>query len=1088
MVAQPRNARLKRGATLLVATLTIGIFAPSNSQAATHDGPSISARTENTLRLVGRITETPSYVTQSGLGVPGHPTPMIVDAEHNLGFMFGSFNHVMTEGNLRTYLVMYDLETLERLDAIPIDTAEGAETILSWTVDETETRLLAFPGQNLASPTCGVGGGQFLDVRDYGRDGGTWKFVEHTFIPVPCGSPLAVSGDAASVHVDPTSGEAMLYMTGTYGYDSWREVAVAVPTNPDTRDNVGSPLLVRQIDIETLATDPEEAVDWQIDLSKYGCGRKVTPFVARADDSVYSYCHDANAEASVSAGQQGFLVRIPLDEQNMPQRTNDDLLAQILDELPTEVREHTPEDPTEEFPPEAFAALPNEVLDAAVRRVPTLPGFAQPFLDPGTGRIMLLTDDNVNGNAVWVFDPIAERFIGVMAPGDTPPPQRQARPDDPEPSPGGAGFNPELGRAYLYAEDGIVVASGRQDPPMAGTLYRILGKDTHRLQKKPGDRASRPMIAVAPELGRLFVPVEGVGYIVLEDTTLDPPLATDDNLDRLTTQVDERAGLTEATTLSEAEASGLHVVMAGGTSNVVNPLNPLCAPPALGDRENPDHILADVNIFLEDNTERAIFDGSCLAERFVSRGHRDSSLGYTATNGGTGTGVEALGQGVAFAPGDSATDHDLRNAGECYRSSLHASATDVSDHFSGDNENARAPFDAIFAPSTGEGDPGGGPYRRLCNEPQEGIREHDDGRTPDLNTGTQGRDGDGFPAPQARCSDATNDTDQRDTAGVFRSEARCDGSQILGQASSASVGIGFTGTADPTITVEEVSSSVDTRRTPDEGTVTVAHARADGVQIGPLHIGTVWSRATAKAHGRNDTAHGVLERAWCDVSVNGEQLFEECEDPDDSEDVQEVIDAFNQAFQKVRLSVPPAEAEGTPGGYQGVVIKDPTVAAADQTVNEDDSLTVPALQATFYNDNAEGRSRTILQFAGVRSESSYGIILLPQFDTPEFGPIGEFTSGAAPTFSSLPINRPVYGQEARPPRFTEQLIAGQRPAPPENTFRQAVRNPVAAALQAFEWLRQHPREAALLFLVFSILGLPVYLIVRRRTFERALLD
>jgi hypothetical protein len=268
-----------------------------------------------------------------------------------------------------------------------------------------------------------------------------------------------------------------------------------------------------------------------------------------------------------------------------------------------------------------------------------------------------------------------------------------------------------------------------------------------------------------------------------------------------------------------------------------------------------------------------------------------------------------------------------------------------------------------------------------------------------------------------------------------------------------------------------------------------------GVEVGPLTIGTITTVATAKAHGRTDTAHAELEREWCDVQLNGTVVIESCEDPENSDDIQRAIDTVNQSLQRVRLSIPAAEVSSSDGGYQGIVKKDPGVIAADRTINDDESETVPGLQVTVYNDNSEGRSRVITQFASVRAESRYGIVVLPEFYTPEF-PNGSSKPGDGSregTSPSVIRTEPIPFVAGRPPSFGVQYLDARLAASdaeangnigPERTpLGQLIQNPLGALL---EWLRQSPREFALLFMVFSILALPVYLILRRRAFEQAL--
>lgn len=1035
-----------------------------------------------TLHEVGRIKNPPTQAIEK----KNWPAPLMVDTEHNLGITLGyvpvrptgcaqpSFGHCLM-------FVMYDLATLAQLDAMDVKTVSfpAPDKIESWAVDEVRTQIyvLAKSGGEAA---CGVGvTATLLLFVDYTVAGGTPKFVPKSATSplhvrtLPCAGP-STKFDAGWIHTDRESGKALLYVTGSYGYDLHRSTVYSLGV--DTRDDAGQSILVRQYDLDKIF-DPDplvvaSALDWQVDLRSAGCGRRNVFFVGRARNSVFTYCHDGRGTASNSlTGQQGYVVHIPLA------RDDDGIDRPITIDGADPV-------------PDPLEPSGKGVANAAIRRIPALSGFARPFLDPVSGRVLLLTNDGVNGSAIWVMDPFEERFIGVMTAGEKPQNNNAKN---------GAGFDARNGRAYIFSPKGFIVGPVRPDPPLAGTLHRVLDQ--------PGDLLAYPLtvggvtpLAIAPKLRRIFVPLQGQGYVVLEDTIPDPPTGRDEDPDRLTTQTAEEADKTAVTMSGAGQASGAHTVLVGGAPRIVNGLDPACSTPMLGDPAQPSNPFNQLDGIIHGGqsgspgfTERKLLDGQCLADQALSRGHRDFVLGSTSVDVGTSAGVGAEGQGVAFGTSDRADDRDVRNAGECYRPSAQFATAAAYDHLTQGNGDAEPLFDVAF------GD--GGLYDQMCSGPQEGIRNNDHGATPDPSTGVAGRDGEGFPAPRASCTETSAPTDERSVASVdgtetalFASRAECDGHLILAHATSESAGLNLPTPADAPVSVGSTSSSVISWKSPEDGTVTIAAAEAHDIQIGPLEIGTVRSVTRVSARGVAGSNHADLHRQWCDIVMAGQAIHEGCLDPSDPQ-IRTLVDTVNQALQRVQLSVPEASVQKTPLGYQAVVTKDRGVRAADQTVNNDDSFTVPALQVTIYNDNTEGPSRVVLQLAGVHAEARYGIVVLPAVTVPRFDRTTT-VRGAR----SAPVDRRPPGQgvvAARPgtPATYEDVVEAipsssteVAPNADERPFVQLMRRPIDALRTALEWLVNNPREFALLFVMWSILAFPIYLVVRRRSFERDLLE
>src|SRR5205807_2128546 len=170
-----------------------------------------------------------------------------------------------------------------------------------------------------------------------------------------------------------------LYLAGT---DTSQRAARVVLGSVNANYNDGQPLVVAQVDAKTLA------VDWAVDLAAYGCGRWHVPFAQRAGNQVLSYCNDPTpGPLDAVAGRQGYVVRIPLNG-NQPEVSGGG----------------------------AFSKNPNDgsILNAVVERMAAIPDNVEenpvlPLADPGSGRLLLLTADSINGTAVWVHDPEARR-------------------------------------------------------------------------------------------------------------------------------------------------------------------------------------------------------------------------------------------------------------------------------------------------------------------------------------------------------------------------------------------------------------------------------------------------------------------------------------------------------------------------------------------------------------------------------------------------------------------------------------------------------------------------------------------------------
>ncbi len=1048
------------------------------------------------------------------------PSPLIVDERRSLGFAIGKEVDPGTNGTREKRLVIHDLSEMsdnvvarfpqEEEPANPL--AFEGDDVFRFAIDEEGGRLIAPGSIGLNTQPCDPAEGTDVTTYDYEPTSSGWAISEQV-VKMPCAGTQRFLAVSATVYEAGQGDDKVrkLLVAGSYATEGWRFGGLALL---GFGNNLGQPLVVRQLDLDALYASVDEvdpdALDWEIDLRYVGCGRWEgrTVLLERIGPDLISYCWDIQPLVR-SLGAQGYVVRIPLGDDHLPatrkgapvvpnpytsgasvpepsgapdpndapgvdlgliatacfdaggglptapgfdhvacaeaaageaERQGQENVAWVFEEL-AEVVPGLPEPPDPDDPPEppdpddppAVPSVDPEnpagskfIANPEVRRTPTLPGEVFPFADPASGRILLLTANDVNGNAVWVFDPVAERFVGLVTGGFV----GQAIDKS------AGAFDRVRGRAYVFTSEGILSASARQTPLPGGRVDAVADGDDEVTQWR--------LMAVAPELRRLYITLQKrpgkEGYLVMQDDVPDPPVPSQADPDAITTQVDEEPGKTDVDRSGAAIASGAHVVVAGGIPRTINQLDPFCTA--------PNSLLSDAAF------EREAFDGQCLADQVVTRGSREFMLAHSTGETGTATGAVAEASGLFFPLTERPTDSDIKNLGKCGQTT----AQGFSEQFE---------------------------YSQLCNPLQDGLTNvlGDDLRN-GTRGGTDGEEGKGFPVPSAECSDFGGGGTSDQAPGGVKSAlvwavTDCDSSNVTVAGDAASTGLALPTVADPVVSVARFSSDVDVF--PGEaGQVTKATATAAGVAVGPLSVAEIRTTATVTTRGRTGTAAAEFSRQWCGVVVDGADLGDKCRDPRTDPELSEAIDTLNQSFGRFRITVPEAQMQATPGGAQAVVTKDPGVRAADQAVNGDDSLTVPGIQVAVFNDGEEGRNRYVAQFAGIHVESRYGIVLLPDFDVPDF-PEVQLPASVGDFF----VPPTVAGTQARTIEDPVRIITiGNEP--PDNPMAQFFNAPAQALQQFLSWLINNPLEAALLFMLLSLLASPIYLTLRARAAARAL--
>lgn len=1045
-------------------------------------------------------------------GSDGATPPMIVDPVNHLGFAMGNDDGA-------TKLVMYDLEKLELIDAIDV-TGASPEDIYAFVVDpEQELLIDAGPFLSVGNPlnlVCRAEAGFALSTFHYGHDPAGTRSFETDFIQTPCAGAYGFVATSGSIY-EGASGGRKLLLTGTYTSDGARSADPSL----GLADNDGAPLLIRQLDLDKVyGPDWQQSLEWEIDLRYAGCGRRGVSFARQAARSILTYCSDTRpGPFRLVSGDQGYVVRIPLDDDDRPLTddtpaplagmTNpadpdgDPLVDDRLPPIPNPTNPLRQPDRTQATDPEYLDDYTNNptydefIANPVIRRTPALPGEIFPFVDASSGAVLLLTADPSNGNAVWVFDPDAERFVGLMTGGVVSSDEHLRT---------AAGFDPVRGRAYLLTSSGLLMAPIRQRPLPPGAVHPVVTahRDEHGNVITNDRTVAYQDLAIDPKLERVFVPVTGEGYVVVEDRIPDPPQPATFDPDTLTTQVDEEDGVTEVNSVGAAIATGFNMINVGGVPRVVNQVDPLC--------HNPHEALDPIH---DNINESDLFGGSCASDQVVTRGNRSTQLASSQVSAALESDASAESSGLRIPERDQATHNDIRELGDCgygYMERFQRPFTWMSEQ---DDDP-----DNDHSPQSPRGQDGG-----FCDQLQRGLHQV---TGDDLRNGTRGGEypedtdgdgipdtspepGEGFPIRAASCNDFGSDPSsdslgesERDSGKdiIASSAVQCDASVAGASARASAHGLAYPDADAPVISIGHTWTDTTTSKTL-KGQVTTATAIVEGVRVGPLMIGELRSVAATQARGRSGTATVEHSRTWCRISIDGLADFlpdadeensmdvppshvndgvvtDGCVDPDEDKQTRELLDELNQALGRIRFSVPPASTEATDGGYQAVATKDPNVRAADQAVNDDDSHTVPALQAVIYNDGPEGRSRVIAQFAGVHTEARYGIVLLPDFDVPEFPDVD------LPAITTDPFVPPtVAGTRARTIEDPVRIITiGNEP--PDNPLAQFFNAPAQVLQQFLSWLINNPLEAALLFMLLSLLASPIYLTLRARAAARAL--
>lgn len=271
---------------------------------------------------------------------------------------------------------------------------------------------------------------------------------------------------------------------------------------------------------------------------------------------------------------------------------------------------------------------------------PTFTYPVTPSVDPETGRLLLFASGPPYGPAVWGFDPLQERFVGVAPAGE----QYQGTDDR------FRGFDPVTGRLYIVHPRGTAVINAR-DPALSG------GETFPALSNMRGGGENGASfehdIAIDGRLHRLFIPyyTKG-GIIVVQDESAPPARSVTSDPDAGTADIPEVEGSTVSVFSGAADAFGVHFVDVGGIPGAIDNWDESCFPGSPVRDADPQ------------NQDR------CAAEQVFTTGNREYFLGQVGLELSSASGVSAFGSVFHVSSNDSATATDFRSLAACFSDRL----------------------------------------------------------------------------------------------------------------------------------------------------------------------------------------------------------------------------------------------------------------------------------------------------------------------------------------------------------------------------------------------------------------------------------
>lgn len=791
--------------------------------------------------------------------------------------------------------------------------------------------------------------------------------------PVPCYGPGGVQGFyVGGISYYPKANK--LYVVG----HSSEEFNTLQQYVRDRRQSA----IYRQLDADTLA------LDWELDATSlcesftmdgFGSG-----LAQRVGDHVISYCYQGGAQG----GARGHSLVIDL-VNGKPQGM------------------------------------------ASIRTSPTFAAIVRPRVDPVTGRILITAEHPPFGPAVWVFDPIRERFLGVVPTGIA----------DPTVEGFQSGFDVEKGRLFFQSSRGFVTADVRHRPLPGGVSYPALS------QKLLIEVYVE--MAVDPGLRRMFVVDQTKDeFVVVADRSSEPADAPEPDYDQGTADIPEVEGTTARAYSAGANAYGIHLLNTSGIPAAVQ-----------GAVQG-----ADCN---------PTTPGQCASSTALSPGNREYFLAQSLVELGSSSGATALASAGRTASNDRATDSDVRSLGHCQTTKAPGLSPEQQKALD-DQCKTPAPLAAATAGTSLEGitfekmrgGTAGGEYpipSSLCSDfGERPTQASTDKPSPALGKSSVSCDATRAVVSSAAESQAPSFTDATgvtihvaEASSDIDVELTAEGTRTTAWSEAKGLRLG------DAIRIGRVRSEVVTVAHGRTGTTKATHARtisdvqAPGfscaVECDPKDVASAINRAFAgklRAFAAEPFKITSPKGYTALVAKDPEQRDSDRAVNDDDT---VTVDGLTLVFYNDSFYHQQNVCGGGPFG-----------------------LSTPCGKAT------GNRSRLVIGLAGVQAESHYGVFPLPDTGDPSV----DVTDG--PKLTEL-----IESLEEAPVSDTNANLVigtpiGRAAGSGMNPLLSAVTYPGRAAVDAVRLIVNHPGKAAVLFIFWLLLGAPVYFALRRRALATGL--
>jgi hypothetical protein len=369
---------------------------------------------------------------------------------------------------------------------------------------------------------------------------------------------------------------------------------------------------------------------------------------------------------------------------------------------------------------------------------------------------------------------------------------------------------------------------------------------------------------------------------------------------------------------------------------------------------------------------------------------------------------------------------------------------------------------------------------------------------------------------QASCDYANGTTQAQSMAGALGMTATLAGASSGASASSLPVAVGQ-GKSDTHVYLD-----------PTAGMVSYSHSIVKNVDLGVVSVAAVEASTTCAAHGHTNTAGCTYLRTISGVDLNpgsvpssacqpqnlpisvtvqvcGQvlqggycqqgQLPATAADPngmvvDTCGQLLGALNSIDPGILTFTMPIPDQQKNyygGSPGGYQAVSQREAYTHLQDQTLNYDNSLSVPGLEMLYVNDSPTTPSRLDVQLASTEGEAHYGILQAPAGTTLPGGggsAAGGGGTGAAAAILGVPATAGTSATTSTTPGTGALAVA----APPVamGGALGALGEMLQHVWSGLQWLVRSPITGLFTMLLFALLSTPLVTAWRRSRLLAAL--